>query len=281
LNVKGGPSLTLYDGGLLVERSLPKALHGQNIEDLTPAEVPEALAVVDAEVRDALGMEMPPLATWEPVRVDYCRSIRLGDEAEVLRRLERLAVTTLPYKGLPVRGQNHGVRWPKGSVQPKFYGKYLETKGDPRALGILRSEASVYRLRTFRNLAEVPNPALADVLTTVLHDRVWAPYGEHLRGAALSREEMSDLDMVRELVAFFGTRRAASLIGYCALFAMAGCETRQDMLNSPIMEFRTKYRVLADLRAFRGALAAKGYALGEGADEAETAHRLVHAAVAA
>ena len=281
LNVKGGPSLTLHDGGLLAERSLPKAYRGQNIEDLTPAEVPGALAVVDAEIADALpGFALPPLAEWSPARVDYCRSVRLGDEAEVLRRLDKLASATLPYKGLPVRGQNHGVRWPVGRVQPKFYDKFLETKGDPRALGVLRSEASVYRLATFRKFSGLDSPALLDVLTADLHAIVWAPFSDHLRGAALSKAEMSDLEFVRELVAFFGARRAASLIGYCTLMALSGVQTRQDMVNSEVLEFRTKYRVLADIRAFRAAMAAKGYA---DSDDVQTVAHLasLHAEVAA
>jgi hypothetical protein len=257
LNVKGGPSLMA--GGLLAERSLPKALRGQNIDDLTPTEVPQALAVVDGEIVDALGAGLPPLGEWSPSRVDYCRSVRLRDEAEVLRRLDRLASAALPYKGLPVRGQNHGVRWPKGRIQPKFYGKYLETRGDPRALGVLRSEASVYRLDTFRKFSGLTDPTLADTLNADIHERIWAPFTDYLRGTALSKQEMSDVDFVRELVRFFGARRAAAIIGYCVLFSLAGCQTRQDMLASDILEFRTKYRVLADIRAFRAAMVAKGY----------------------
>jgi hypothetical protein len=279
LNVKGGPSLTLMDGGLLAERSLPKALRGQNIEDLTPADVPDALAVVDAEIAEALpGVQLPPLADWSPSRVDYCRSVRLNDEAEVLRRLDRLASAGLPYKGLPVRGQNHGVRWPKGRVQPKFYGKYLETKGDPRALGVLRSEASVYRLDTFRKFSGLTAPTIADALNVDIHAAVWQPFAEYLRGSALSKQEMNDVEFVRELVAFFGARRSASLIGYCVLFGIAGAKSRQDMLASDILEFRTKYRVMADIRAFRAAMAAKGYVSPTGDAAADDAAVVLHLA---
>lgn len=268
LNVKHGPSLTLHKGGLLVERSLPKLLHDQNITDLEPGEVGAALAALDAEIADVLpGVTLPSVDGWEPARVDYCRSVALGDEAKVMRALDRYADMALPYKGLPVRGQHYGVRWPVGRVQPKFYDKFLETKGDPRAYGVLRQEASVYRLATFRKVLGVPSPLMRDALTSAAHEAVWAPFGEYLRGGVMSEEEMGDLRFVRELVGFFGTRRAAALVGYCVLFALAGCKTRQDMLGSDILEFRTKYRVLADIRAFRSAMAAKGYAIGE--DDAE------------
>jgi hypothetical protein len=276
MNVHGGPSLTLHQGGLLVERSLPKALRGQNIEDLRQDDVPDALAVVDREVWEALRVPLPPLAEWQPVRVDYCESMKRRDEAEVLRELEKLAGVVLPYKGLPVRGESHGVRWARGAIQPKFYGKYLETKGDPRAVGILRREATTYRLQTFRDLTSMKDPLMTDVLMPEIWSAVWSRFDEPLRGGALTVAEMGDVALLREMVGMFGTRRTASLVGYCVLLVAAGCKTRQDMLASPVMEFRTKYRVMADLRSFRDAMEVKGYDFGP--DEASVVPLLGRAA---
>jgi hypothetical protein len=272
LNVKHGPSLTLHDGGLLVERSLPKAYRGENIHDLTAAEVGASVAVVEREVARALGVVLPPLMEWEPVRVDYCESRRLASEDAVLRSLDKLAGTVLPYKGLPVRGQNHSVRWPKGAIQPKFYSKYQETKGEDAALGVLRAEASVYRLDTFRKLTGLNSPVLSDALRAEIHGKVWEPYEAPLRGGAMTQDEIGDVEFARELAGFFGVRRAAALIGYCVLFVVSGAKTRQDMLNSPVLEFRTKYRVLADLKSFREHLVGRGYQMGE--DESDVAVRI-------
>lgn len=282
-NVQSGPAITYRDTGLLVERSLPKALHGQNIEDLTQGDLAPALAVVDREVRDALRVELPPIGQWQPVRVDYCRSERLpGGEDEVRRALGVLASVVLPYKGLPVRGQHHSVRWPKGTVQPKVYSKYSETKGDALAAGVLRREASVYHLKAFRKLTGIEEPRVSDALTAAVWSAVWAPYELAMQGGRLTMKQLGDLRLVRELVGHFGTRRAASLLGYCVLLAMAGCETRADMLASEALEFRTKYRVLADLRAFRAAMEAKGYAFaGDSADESAVVRELAGPAVAA
>lgn len=258
-NVKDGPSFTLHPNGLLVERSLPKALRGENITDLSGPEVAASMAALDTEVAAILPFAVPSIAEWQPVRADYCESRQVGGESEVLRMLDTLAHTVLPYKGLPVRGDHHSVRWPKGAISPKFYSKFLETKRDPRAEGVLRGEMTVRHLGTFRALTGTDRPTLADVLRPECFQKVWDPLRPALGGAALSAQEMGDIALVRELVGFFGTRRAAALIGYCVLFVLAGVETRADMVASDVLEFRTKYRVLADIRAFRAAMRAKGY----------------------
>ena len=153
LNLPSGLHLTLHDGGALqAERSLPKALRGDNITDLLPGEEVEALAAVDREIADALGDDLPPLGSWLPNRVDYCQNVHLRDEAEVMRTLEKLAGVELPRKGLPVRGQEHSVTWSHGAIRPKVYSKFLETRGDPRACGVLRFESGVIRVRSFRDL---------------------------------------------------------------------------------------------------------------------------------
>ena len=57
LNLASGLHLTLHDGGaLLAERSLPKALRGENVTDLVDGEEVAALAAVDREIGDALGV---------------------------------------------------------------------------------------------------------------------------------------------------------------------------------------------------------------------------------
>jgi len=274
LNVHKGPALTLFQGGaLMVERSLPKALRGQNIDDLRGPEVAVSLAIVDEEVREALGgVALPSIAEWAPVRVDYCESTRLESEAHVLRALDALSGVELPYKGLPVRGQHHSVRWPKGDVQPKAYSKYLETRGDPAALGVLRREAGVFHLATFRDLTGLASPLLLDVLTPELHARAWEPFGDYWRGGAVSGKELGDVRLLRELVDFFGRRRAAALLGHCAIFVAFGVQTRADVLGCDAVSLSTRYRVLADIRAFRAAMAAKGYDIvADGADDGEYA----------
>ena len=126
LNTAAGLHLTLHPSGALVaERSLPKALTGSNVDDLTQGQVADALAAVDAELRDALGEDLPGLGSWVPVRVDYCHNAHLGSESEVARTLEKFALIELPRKGLPTVGQSHSVAWTRGSVRLKCYGKYL------------------------------------------------------------------------------------------------------------------------------------------------------------
>ena len=316
MNTPHGLLLTLHDGGALqAERSLPKALRGHNIEDLAQQEVAGALAVVDGEIRDALGDGLPPFAEWLPCRVDYCQNVRLRDEAAVLRSLDRLASVELPYKGLPVRGQHHSVAWPKGAVRPKVYGKYLETKGDPRAVGVIRFESGVYKARAFRGLLGQPaapasftrrsplaerspslplagrritgpeadgettvtpaNLTVGAVLTPELHAAVLGRYVEYLRGDLMSQTELSDLDFMRELVACLGYRRAAGVLGWCGMYYLYGVRSRSDLIASDIGHLATRYRVLGDLRAFREHLRAKGLVLADVENEDQAVDELM------
>lgn len=268
------------------ERSLPKALTGQNVDDLEAADVPRALAVVDQEIEDALGPGLPPLGDWLPTRVDYCESVQLGNEMLVLRTLDRLAGIELPWKGLPVRGDARSVSWAKGSIRPKFYSKYLETKGDPRALGVLRNEFGVFRAQSFRDVlgavagepidarlaarAAAAGPALklVDVLVPEVRDYVRGRYADRFGGGLMSEKELGDVELIRELVRFFGGRRGAALLGYCMVAAAFGATTRKEMLGVGALSVATRYRVLADIRRFHDHLRAKGYLAG-GAPETE------------
>jgi hypothetical protein len=299
LNTASGLHLTLHpSGALVVERSLPKALTGSNVDDLRQDQVTEALAVVDDEILDALGEKLPGMATWAPVRVDYCHNAHLGSESEVARTLEKFARVELPRKGLPTVGQSHSVAWTRGAVRLKVYGKYLETKGDPKAAGVLRFEAGVVRLQSFRDLrdamakgsgsdanspvAEVygvactPNNGrtlgrvplrelktrrdlrVVDVLTPEYHAASLGRYMERLRGDAMSEIELSDLAFMRELFDFFGVRHAVVVMGWCTTWHVLGVQSRADALASGYGHLASRYRVLDDIRRFRAHLVAKG-----------------------
>lgn len=293
LNVTKGPLLTLHDGGRLsAERSLPKALRGENVTEIVQGEVEPALAVVDAEIADALGPGLPPFADWLPSRVDYCHNEALGDDALVLRRLGKLSQVDLPYKGFPVVGSSRSVTWPRGEVRLKAYSKSLETKGDPRAAGVLRWEAGVVRARGLRNLmaavgigdhyrhaasstmepsagvlggfedgCEVrPGLRVLDVLVPEMHSAALGRYLEFLRGGVMSADEMSDVALVRELVEFFRPGHAAVVIGWCCLLRAFGARSRGDLVTVNIGGVATRYRILADMRAFRCHLVEKGLA---------------------
>ncbi len=260
LNLASGLHLTLHDGGALqAERSLPKALRGENVTDLVAGEEVAALAAVDREIADGLGEGLPPFESWLPNRVDYCQNVHLRDEAEVIRTLEKYAGIELPRKGLPVRGQEHSVTWSHGAIRPKVYSKFLETRGDPRACGVLRFESGVIRARSFLQLL----PPLTDltvgaVLTPALHAAVLGRYVSYLRGDLMTTKELSDLDFMRELLSFFGPQTAARLVGWCSVFYVMGVRNRKDMLGSPLGHLGTRYRVAAELRRFREYLVGKG-----------------------
>jgi hypothetical protein len=266
LNDPGGPSLTLLpDGRLKIERSLPKALTGQNVEDLKQSDVGDAIEKVDAEIARALGtLATPSIALAKPVRVDYCESERLGSEDAVRRELMRLRGVELPRKGQPVRGDSGSVSWPKGAIRPKVYGKYVESRGLEAAYGVLRHEVGAFRLKTFRALLGRPATApvaLGDVLTTDVRASVMGRYGVQLAGGLAMAHELTNSRFLAEMLKMFGVRRTASLLGYALLWHGSGEPPVREMdpTRSPFGSQATHYRVVADFRQLRLRLVESGY----------------------
>lgn len=257
------------DGVLKVERSLPKALTGQNAVDLTQDQVPAALAAVGAELRLlAPGVEWPELGTLDPCRVDYCRSIPLAGSAEVAHALRRLAGLTLPWKGRPVVGESGSVAWPRGGYRPKAYSKGRET-GDPRYANVLRLEVGAFGGPT---LAHIPallaigsgrSLTLADVLVPQAATFVLERFISLVGGFEMAGEDLGDLEFFRAMVAFFGPRRAFGLIGLCVGWQVAGVQSWQEIEAQELGEKTTWYRARVDLRRFRDHLAGLGQEPGE------------------
>jgi hypothetical protein len=269
------------------------------VDDLRQDQVNSALRILDGEIRDALGVDLPDVGSWAPVRADYCHNAHLGSESEVARTLEKFARVELPRKGLPTVGQSHSVSWTRGAVRMKAYGKYLETKGDPRAVGVLRFEAGVVKLQSFRDLRErieadaaggapplaivtsfavgrtagqsrVPLRELkartdlrvVDVLTPEYHAASLGRYMERLRGDGMSGQELSDLEFGRALVDFFGFRHALVVMGWCNWWALVGIQSRADALASGYGHLASRYRILNDVRRFRKHLVEAGVVVG-------------------
>lgn len=252
------------DGSLKVERSLPKALTGQNAVDLVQEQVPAALAAVDAELRAlAPGVPWPELGTLDPCRVDFCRSIELAGSAEVAHALRRLAALTLAWKGRPVVGESGSVAWPRGAYRPKAYSKGRET-GDRRYANVLRVEVGAFG---GRSLAHIPallaigsgrTLTLADVLVPQAATFVLERFISQVGGFEMAGEDLSDLGFMRAMVGLFGARRAAGLIGLCVLWQGLGAWTWQDIEALNLGEKTTWYRARSDLRRLRDELATPG-----------------------
>lgn len=277
-----GLLLTLHGDGsaLKAERSLPKVYRGQNVDDLIGPEVAVALGEVDGEIADALGTyDLPSIGEWTPVRVDYPWSLRLRDEGEVNRTLDKWAGLEMPYKGLPVVGQSASVTWSKGDIRLKAYSKFRETQFDRRAAGVLRVEPGVFRVRTFRKLLGLDGGAdvrLLDVLTPAMHGIVRDKFAGRLLGDVMTAKELGDMALFNEMLGLFGSRRTATLLGWALMWALKGVESREGMLAIGLGSLQTRYRVLADYRRFRAHLLAQGYVLSETGDETSDVEEIVH-----
>lgn len=288
------------DGVLKVERSLPKALTGQNAVDLQQPDVPAALAAVDAELRALVpGVEWPAFGSLRPCRVDYCQSQRRESPEVVdlmLRRLQRL---NLSRKGRPVVGESGSVSWPVGMFRPKAYNKGRET-GDGQYADVLRLEVGVIGGRALGRIpglvphASVPvasdigpngprdeplprpgvgpfglgsegSPELTvvDVLVPQAAGYVLGWFASRIGGYELAGEELSDLAFLREMVSFFGGRRASGLVGYCVVWQTMGARTWQEIEALELGDRSAFYRARADLRGFRDHLASLGQEPGD------------------
>lgn len=261
----GGVVLMLHpDGTLKWERSLPKALTGQNAEDLTQADVPDALAVVDAEVEAQAGPGLPSVADTVPCRVDYCRSFQLEDPALVDLALERWARMRVARKGLPVRGADGSVSWPRGEYRPKGYNKGRED-GDPDHLSVFRFEVGAFGHRALAKIPGLlpigvvgpdgpPKLRVVDVLRPEASEHVIHKVLKAMGGVPVNGDDLGDVEFVRELMSFFGPRRGSAILGYCTVWAMTGVRGPADLPG----DATTWYRVVADLRRFRDHLTELG-----------------------
>jgi hypothetical protein len=268
LNTDEGLHLTLLNGVTLVaERSLPKALYGTNVRELDQADVAPALDRVDREIASALRVALPPFGEWQPTRADYCRNDQLGDELAVRRALHDARDVQLARKGRPVSGDSGtSLSWPGRSYGFKLYGKHVES-GEPLAVGVLRAEATVRHLSTFRALLGLPKGApvqLLDVLQPDVRTEVLARFSDVFRRCPVSGRELSDRDFCREFTAFFSGGRSWQLVGFCVLYRLAGSPRAGELAKrgASVFGFKrsTVYRALADLRRFRLHLQAKGFA---------------------
>ena len=276
LNPVSGLHLTLHEswGCLQAERSLPKALRGSNVVDLVQSEVPDALDAVDEEIGNVLGVRLPPFEGWQAARVDYCQNLPLGDELEVVARLRQLQAVKLPRRGLPVVGQDRSVSWVRGFVKPKFYGKYVESGGDPEAYGVLRYEVRVDRHRALKSVVK-PGSGRVVTVGSALSERVRNAFLDRFavfERFAVSREEMSDQEFVRLVVDELGVGPTMRLIGFAVLWSMAGYQTWEDLNGKPAWSKVSEWRALRDLRRVRDRVRREG---GSVTDEREVADRMV------
>ncbi len=265
-NTEKGLHLTLLNGiTLMAERSLPKALHRTNVRELVQDEVPAALAVVDREIAETLEVDLPPLASWQPARVDYCDNRQIGSEDGVRTVIGQLRDVHLARKGRPVAGESGtSVAWGHGTHRVKVYGKLAES-GESAATGVLRVEIEARRLSTFRTYLarQRGEPVqLLEVLTPEVREAVMNRFADVFERCVLSEKELTSLRFAQEFVNCFPSRRAFELIGFCVLYRLAGYPSAREVRSGrTVLPFSKSsvYRALADLRRFRHHLVEQGY----------------------
>jgi len=291
---RGGPAFLLHpDGTLKVERSLPKALTGQNAVDLTQSDVGDALDAVGREIWEATGRyrDVLDFGEWDPCRVDYCRSLPSTDPALVSLTLARLAGVNMKRKGYPVVGESGSVAWTRGMFRFKAYNKGRETAQDD-LLGVLRLEGSASGGRALSVIPGLLGPAhgarrdqdqetatvgmaarraaerwergstgglaVVDVLVPAAHEFVLSRFLAQIGGYMPTTKDVGEVELLRAMVEFFGARRAFGLLGVCAGWAMLGISSASELERLGLGEGTTWYRARADLRRFREAMAARG-----------------------
>jgi hypothetical protein len=78
-------------------------------------------------------------------------------------------------------------------------------------------------------------------------------------GVCVMAERIGDITMAREMVRYFGWRRAAELLGVCTIAALAGVDPDEEPPDFPTRT--TWWTVRKDLKRFAGHLRALGYLL--------------------
>lgn len=124
------------NGLLMAEASLPKLVHGNNIESLS--DMRPALEILEKVLYESTDLRVD-LGHTRLGRIDIFHDHLLGPYVTpMIRNILRLSYPkrkTLPY--LPAYGAQFG----DGSAIDRFYDKFEESKRDPRAYGRMRQEA--------------------------------------------------------------------------------------------------------------------------------------------
>ncbi len=132
-------------GGLQIEASLPKLLHGNNLMGVCHSELP--LTRLREFVADHVNGEIPNLAEMDYLRVDYCHNFRVGSALQdYVHTLSNVSF----LKHRRTTDGYGGVEWwiNNNSRRIRAYDKHKEIlekdkKAIPEARGILRFEVQL------------------------------------------------------------------------------------------------------------------------------------------
>lgn len=161
LNPKSGnykPNLTIYEHygpgySLRVNASLPKLVHGNNLDLVSDEEIDAALEQLSDYVSDATGLAFDA-GKANVARIDYATNIEVVPKAGslILRRLRRIKIPRLPFRAdISIHGSvYHGNR----SRMLRFYDKTHEAGRVSANTMVVRAELAISNEGTAVRFAE-------------------------------------------------------------------------------------------------------------------------------
>lgn len=87
-------------------------------------------------------------------------------------------------------------------------------------------------------------------------------------------KELSDATLLRVMAEELGSVGAVRVLGWCVLYAAAGCTGLDDIIRSNVGTRSSRYRIASDIRRVRDRLARDGYELSEQVEDPEQLVRL-------
>lgn len=234
---------------LVLESSLPKVAHGQNVSMLSQADLDQALTTLSNTLCDVTGADVPHVGDWElRGRLDcvYSWDTRQAGKSHVADYLHALKSVELPRHITQSVDREATLYWRNSQRVIRLYDKQLET-GLPEAAGLLRFEVQcnhakreltepvapqvtreriVYKTRSGRTMnihtttntrEPTPNPKAGDVLNWKTSHQVLNNYLGALGADLVIRDP--ELLLGRLLECYSGTK-AVKLMGFIGLKMM-------------------------------------------------------------
>lgn len=231
---------------LFAEFSIPKLLYGSNVYMFFDIDTHLLKRSFKQAIKEALGLSLPDISTWDVNRIDFCYNFLLGSSTDVRNYINYIKLRKPEYFSAK-EYDSSAFYWNK-SHSVKFYNKALEMQARGEKIEywmkkILRFEVTLRR-RKIRELFFINgnNKTLADLLKSPVGKEILNKYLEKL---CLNQKPMGKTDMI-DRINSSGERPStiSKLLDYVNIVNNGGESAARELLGR---NYLTRKKKLAEL----------------------------------
>jgi len=229
--------ITYYpkDQRLLAESSLPKLLYQSNIPFINENEINQAKSILNEWISDITKSNLKK-ENWKASKIDYYYNFKV--DTQVSSYLEYFSFLKLPYKGIPIIWLNETVTWKSTTEGLKFYDKFIESKENPAAKGILRMELRLMRHKTMKRRTGLDEVFLDDMINEDLYLEIMNEYLEKV--FSYKKKIKTDTELFSILREKFKLNKAVEIYGWMKMIKSNGIKFLETLPKSTYYDIRKK-----------------------------------------